>query len=219
MTVGSSSQPRKFTFDTVFDGGRVVTPAEPVATFSAEDLEAARAEGFAEGRRSAQALADLEAAAALAEASRAIRAGLTALGDVARAHKADSARLALAVGRSIAGAALDAFPEGPLVAAMQALAREVEAQPRLTVRTAPGQAERLGEPLHQAAEAAGFTGQVVVKADPALAPAAFTFDWGEGRATFDPQAAAARVAAVLDEALAAEDVHAEPLTLALEADA
>ena len=41
--------------------------------------------------------------------------------------------------------------------------------------------------------------------------AAFTLDWGEGRAAFDPEAAAARVAAALDEALAAEGLHAEPL--------
>ena len=46
--------------------------------------------------------------------------------------------------------------------------------------------------------------------------AAFLFDWGEGRAAFDPAAAAGRVAAALEAALAAEGLHAEvhlpPLT-------
>jgi flagellar assembly protein FliH len=50
----------------------------------------------------------------------------------------------------------------------------------------------------------------VVKTDPALPRAAFTFDWGDGRAAFDPQAAAARVAAALETALAAEGLHADP---------
>jgi flagellar assembly protein FliH len=51
----------------------------------------------------------------------------------------------------------------------------------------------------------------MVKTDSNLQPAAFSFDWGEGRAAFDPDAAAERVAVVLEEALAAEGLHAEPL--------
>ena len=62
-----------------------------------------------------------------------------------------------------------------------------------------------------AAQACGFAGAIVATADPGLPLAAFTLDWGEGRAAFDPEAAAARVAAALDEALAAEGLHAEPL--------
>jgi flagellar assembly protein FliH len=53
----------------------------------------------------------------------------------------------------------------------------------------------------------------VVKTDPNLAGAAFTFDWGEGRAAFDPQAAAQRIAVALEEALSAEGLHAEPLPI------
>ena len=58
---------------------------------------------------------------------------------------------------------------------------------------------------------------VVVKADPSLPPAAFSFDWGEGRAAFDPAAASARVEAALETALAAEGLHAEPIVLSAEA--
>ena len=64
-------------------------------------------------------------------------------------------------------------------------------------------------------------GQIVARADPDLPRAAFTLDWGDGRAAFDPEAAAARVAAALDAALAAEGLHGEALpltTLELESD-
>ena len=56
-----------------------------------------------------------------------------------------------------------------------------------------------------------------MKSDPNLTSAAFIFEWGEGRAAFDPEQAAARVAAALDATLAAEGLHAEPLKLTEEA--
>jgi len=210
------SPPRKFTFDTVFDGDRVITPPKPKTAFTAQEVEQARAQGFTEGQRTVMAKAEADAAAALAEAVRAIRDAMTALSALAHEHRAGSARLALATGRRIADAALDRFPEAPATAALDALAREVEAQPRLIVRTSPARLSRLEASLTQASEAAGFAGRLVVKTDPALAGAAFTFDWGEGRAAFDPAAAAERIAVALDEALAAEGLHAEPLPIPTE---
>jgi flagellar assembly protein FliH len=222
MTLTSSptpepkTPPRKFTFDTVFDGDRVITPPKPKTAFTAQEVEQARAQGFTEGQRTVMAKAEADAAAALAEAVRAIRDAMTALSALAHEHRAGSARLALAAGRRIADAALDHFPEAPATAALDALAREVEAQPRLIVRTSPARLSRLEAALTQASETAGFAGRLIVKTDPALAGAAFTFDWGEGRAAFDPAAAAERIAVALDEALAAEGLHAEPLPIPTE---
>ena len=68
-----------------------------------------------------------------------------------------------------------------------------------------------GAALDQTAQAVGFPGQIVVKADPALPRAAFVLDWGDGRASYDPVEAAARVASALETALAAEGLHGEPL--------
>ena len=163
--------PRKFTFDTVFDGERVITPPKPKRTFTLEELEAARADAYAQGQRSVVAQAEAQAAQA----------------------------------------------EQPVLAALEALSRELDAQPRLLVRASPANVERLTVALTAAAESAGFAGLVVVKADPGLPPAAFSFDWGEGRAAFDPAAASARVEAALETALAAEGLHAEPIVLNAEA--
>ena len=48
---------RKFGFDTVFDdrGGVAYTPPKVKKAFTAEEVEAARAEGYAQGERSAVA--------------------------------------------------------------------------------------------------------------------------------------------------------------------
>jgi len=52
----------------------------------------------------------------------------------------------------------------------------------------------------------------VVRGVPGRTGAAFTLDFGDGAAAFDPEQASARVAAALDAALAADGLHAEPLT-------
>ena len=204
------SPPRPFTFDVEFSGGRVITPVKPKTQVSIAELDAAKAEAYAEGQASAVARAEADAATALAAARRDIADALSALKALAHEHRVASAELALACGRAIAGAALDALPEACASAALTALAREIEAQPRLLVRASPEAADRTRAALERAAEAAGHAGAVTVKPEPGLSGAAFSFDWGDGRAAFDPAAASARVGEALAAALAAEGLHAEP---------
>lgn len=205
------SQARRFTFDTVFDGDRVIAPVRPKRTFSQEEVEAIRAEAFAAGERSATAAAERSSADAMAAATSLIRQAMGALAGVAHDHRAGSAELALTAARKIADAALEQFPHAPVQAALETLAREIDAVPRLLIRCAAAHPARLEADLARAAEAAGYPGQVVLKAEPGPTSAAFVFDWGDGRAAFDPAAAAARIAAALEAALAAEGLHAEPL--------
>lgn len=210
---------RKFAFDTVFeDNGRVLAPARPKKAFTPEEVEQVRRDAFAEGERSATALAQQAQAMALQQIAAAAQGALGGLAMVAHEHRAGSARLALAAARKIADAALARFPEAPVAAALDALAREVEAVPRLVARCAEGQVEGVRQALETAAHDAGYPGQIVVRADPALPTAAFVLDWGDGSAAFDPNAAADRVTQALEEALAAEGFHAESLNSPNEAD-
>lgn len=213
----SDLAPRPFGFDTVFDdAGAVAYQPPPRRTaYTGAEVEQIRAEAFAEGERSVMARAEADAQADIAAAA---RAALTALARVAHEHRQQCAGLALAAARAIAGAALDRFPDAPATAALEALAREVEAQPRLVIRVAPGLEARVQAALDHTAESIGFAGRITARADAALPPAAFVLDWGDGKAAFDPQAAAQRVTAALDAALAAEGLHAEPLIPASEAD-
>ncbi len=200
----------RFNFDTVFDArGGATTPARPKRTFTPEELEAAKAAAYAEGQSSAVARAEEAQAAALNLAAQAIRQALSSLSTVAHLHRTDAAGLAMAVGRSIAGAALERFPEAPAVEALSALSRELEAAPKVMVRFPSNDAGRLQTALETAAAQAGFAGRLVFSPEPGMQPAAFIFDWGDGRAAFDPDAAAARVADALTAALAVEGLHAD----------
>ena len=214
----------RFKFDTVFGDDGLAAPVapRPKRVYPAEEVELIRAAALAEGERSVTAAAEARVAAALEDIVHHCTGAFEALAKVAHNHRVNSAELALAAARKIADAALAQFPEAPVAAAMVELAREIEAAPKLKVRVAPDLIEKVQAALERAAQACGFAGAIVATADPSLPLAAFTLDWGEGRAAFDPEAAAARVAAALDEALAAEGLHAEPLLptqdLNLEAD-
>jgi flagellar assembly protein FliH len=206
------SQPRKFVLDTVFGDDNVVYSApRPKRSYTPEEVEAIRAEAYAEGERSAAVKAQEAQAEALRHIAQAVVGALGALAAVAHEHRAGAARLALAAARKIADAALDAFPQAPLDSALESLAREVEAVPRLIARVAPGRVEAVQAALSQTAVQVGYPGQILTRPDAALTGAAFVLDWGDGSAAFDPEQAAARVAHALETALAAEGLHAEPL--------
>lgn len=216
----SGAAPQKFSFDTVFDdaGDIAFAPVRAKRSYTPEEVEQIRQGAFAEGERSAVAVAQASAAAALSQIAGDAQAALAALTRVAHDHRVHSAELALAAARKIADSALDRFPQAPVAAAMVELAREIEAQPRLMVRVAPDLVEAVQAELEAAAQAIGYSGQIVARAEPGMPAAAFQLDWGEGRAAFDPQDAAARVAEALDAALAAEGLHGEPLLPPDEAD-
>ena len=214
-----SASLQRFDFGTVFesDGGVTAAPPRVKRTFTADEVEVIRQQAHRDGERSAVAVAEQQAAAALREIAQAIGAALPALASVAHEHKAGCAALSLVCAQKIADAALDAFPEAPAAAALQALVREVESAPRIVVRSGADNADRLREALERVSADAGLPGQITLKPEPGRARAAFEFDWGDGKASFDPEAAAARVHEALQAALAAEGLHGDPIqTPALE---
>ena len=203
----------KFNFDTVFDGGGRIaaqTP-RPKRSYTAEEVAQIRDAAKAEGERLAMASIEARQAAALEVVARTCRQALPRLAEVAHEHRVGSAELALACARAIAAAALERFPQAPAQAALAALAREIEAAPRLVVTCDAELAERLQASLEETAQAIGFAGALQVKPTAGVGPHAFTFDFGDGLAAFDPAAAAQRVTEALQAALAAEGLHAEPL--------
>jgi flagellar assembly protein FliH len=203
----TSAAPKKFMFDTVFQDGNIVAAPRPRRHFTAEDLEQARAEGFAEGERSSLAVAEAALAASLSDMAAILGQALGPLSARLYEHKAASADLALVCARRIAAEALDHFPHAPVAAALETLAGELAAEPQLIVRANPDQIERLTDLLTETIARLGLTCEVRVRPEPDLPRAAFALDWGEGKAKFDPVRAEAAVAEALSTALAAAERH------------
>ena len=213
MTVQPASTP--FVFDTEFDASGVVVQASAYRpakrAWTPAEVEALLAEARLEARNAALSEAESLQAVALSAIGEALTAAVPALARVARAHREQSAELALAAARVVAAAALDRFPAGPLQAALEALGQEIDSSPRLVIR-----AGRLDDANRTRIEGlcadAGFSGVVAFREDADLPPAAFQLEWADGRAAFDPDAAFVRMREALDSALAAESGHAESLT-------
>lgn len=206
---------RPFIFDTEFDAdGGVVRPsswAPAKRSYLPAEVDALVAQARLEARQ--QALAEVEniRALALTNIAQAVGHALPMLRNAAQAHREQSADLALAAARAIGGAALERFPQAPLRAALEVLAQEIDASPRLVVR-ASGLDEAARAAIEQACADSGFTGVVAFRDEPAMALAAFQLEWADGRADHDPQGSADRVAEALTAALAAEAGHAESLS-------
>jgi len=207
---------RPFAFDTEFDGfGSIVTPSAfrpSKRAYMPAEVEALVAQARFEAREAALAEADSLQAMAVVEVGRAMAAAIPTLAQVAQQHREHSAGLALAAARVIAASALDRYPEGPLRAALESLGQEIDASPRLVIR-----AGALDDTARARIEAvctdAGFSGLVSFREEPGLPTAAFQLEWADGRAEFDPAAAAARVNDVLNAALASEGGHAENVSV------
>ncbi|GAA0648209.1 flagellar assembly protein FlbE [Brevundimonas lenta] len=212
MSVQPLSTP--FAFDTEFDAAGTVVQASafrPIKrTYMPAEVEALVAQARLEAREAALAEIESMQAMALSTIAQALAHAAPALAQVAQAHREQSAELALSAARVVAAAALDRFPGGPLQAALEALGQEIDASPRLVIRTGQVNEETRAR-LEQLCADAGFSGVVAFRDEPGLAAAAFRLEWADGRAAFDPDDAFARMGVALKSALAAEAGHAETL--------
>lgn len=205
-----------FSFDTEFDGSGAVVRASSFAptkrSYLPAEVDAMVAQARLQARQEALAEAESLQAMALSTIAQTLAGSAPAMSGIAEAHRAQSAELALAAARVIAGAALDRFPTGPLKAALEALGAEIDATPRLVVRAA-GLDEAVQEKLRAVCIDAGFSGLVSFRDEPGMALAAFQLEWADGRADFDPAETAGRLAETLAAALASEAGHAEAITV------
>jgi len=205
-----------FAFDTEFDAAGVVVSTaaafRPIKrAYGPAEVDALVAQARLDARNQALAEVDSIQAMALSAIGQALATAAPALAQVAQAHRQQSAELAMTAARVVAASALDRFPEAPLQAALEALGQEIDASPRLVIRTGD-LTEATHARIQQLCADAGFSGIVAFRTDPTMAPAAFQLEWTDGRAAFDPEEAFARMREALNSALAAEAGHAEILT-------
>lgn len=215
MTDPAPLNVRPFAFDTEFDGsGEVLRASEFRPTkrsYMPSEVEALVAQARFEAREAALAETSSIEAMALSAIGQAVSQAVPALAQVAQTHREQSAELALAAARVIAAAAMEKLPFGPLQSALETLAQEIDASPRLVVRAA-GLNAAAQDKIQAIALDAGFSGVVAFREDRGLPLAAFQLEWADGRADFDPAAAAKRIGVALNNVLASEAGHAESLT-------
>jgi len=185
MSTAKSTAP-KFTFDTEFAGAEDrPTPAARARqkqTLTVEALEGLKASAHAEGEKSAQARATEGLDRTIAALTISLRAALDTSRSEIEVLRDEAARLALAMAKKIAPAALAALPTGDVEAAVRQAMHQAIGEPRITLRAAPAVVEVLEPRLAGIAQEEGYEGRVQIAADPAMTGADCRIEWRGGGA-------------------------------------
>jgi len=185
MTTAKNSAP-KFTFDTEFTGSEdrraPAAQARQKQTLTIEELENLKTLARSEGENHAQ----IRAAEALERTVAALTISVRAALDVSHAEieqvRDDAARLAMAMAKKIAPAALAALPAGDVEAALRQAMHQAIAEPRITLRAAPAVTAVLEPRLNDIAHEEGYEGRVLIAADPAMTGGDCRIEWRGGGA-------------------------------------
>lgn len=204
----STSAVRKFAFETVFDvDGAIVRDGSGFKSqFSKDELEAARAEAFEEGRRTSER----EAAQVLALLSQSMRALLDRYGLEQQMLREEAVAVALTAARKAADVALDAYGQDRIVVALEAAMDALRGTPRIVVRLAPSMIAGMQSRLEEAARVGGFDGAIAVRADPAVQVGDVTLEWPEGTIAHDRAAAFTRIEEAVERTLTTDDLEHIP---------
>ena len=191
----------KFAFDTEFDeNGEILREGESYKRFyTAEDVEAARMWGVEEGKMGEEG----RAADALQAVASQMQLILARLAGESEQLREESARLAIAAARKIAGKAIDEWPHETIVETATEALRDLRSEPRFSVRCAPDIVEIVAEHLEKAARDCGFDGAVIVRGDDALQSADCRLEWGAGAIERSTEEIEARLADIVQRWLSA----------------
>lgn len=204
---------QKFLFDQSFDEpGQTWSERrrqKQEETFTRADVEAARLEGFDEGRATghAEAGGDIEAAAATALGliSSALQDCRDDLDGMARRQSREAAQIALAIGRRLARRLMARFPDSEIEGLVMECLAELREEPRIVVRTCEEVAQRIRDRIDHMAAGAGFGGRVVLMPDDHMGAQDCRVEWADGGAARDIKAVEAAISAAVDRFLEAAD--------------
>lgn len=190
-TASQAPKPAKFNFDTVFGTkGAPTTSSQTRArsAYSAEEVEQIRREAFAAGKQAASAETTHAQAVALSAIAQGTHALIQQFDAQLQSLRVQSADLALAVGRKLAGAALAVAPNDEVLGFISECMHKLHQEPRLVIRVAPATADFIKGQVDALSEQHGFAGRVIVMADPAMAGAACRIEWADGGVEQDLEA-------------------------------
>jgi flagellar assembly protein FliH len=203
MSPSSKSGARKFTFDTEFHGREDRRSDEARArqkqTLTLEELERIQAEARAAGADNAGTRATEALDRSIAALTISIRAALDTSHAEIETVRDEAARLALAMAKKIAPAALAALPAGDVENALRQAMHQAIGEPRITLRAAPLVVAALEPRLTDIAHEEGYEGRLLVAADPAMTGADCRIEWRGGGAERSEQ--------TIEEALSALIAH------------
>ncbi len=204
-----TSKARPFAFDREFAAdGTVLRDGEKIRRVLTEDEAQAMAASAAEQAKNTE---EAEAARASADALRQVAGKLQALlaqlNAESEALREDAARLAVAAATAIAGKALEQYGADTIESCVKEALTDLRAEPRIAIRVAPHLADPIGERIYAWAEAEGFEGAVVVRADEDVHAGDCVLEWRSGTVERTASDIQTKIAEVVEHWLASPDTE------------
>ncbi|MBN8920808.1 MAG: flagellar assembly protein FliH [Rhizobiales bacterium] len=192
--------PAKFMFDDDFSpaGARIVRP-------TAAQMQAEATAAEARGHRDGLAAGRAESMRVLADAMTAAAAGIqrlvSGLRDVERRIEVEAVEVAVAVGRKLASELVAREPRAEIEALAAECFRHLIGVPHVAVRLAPDMLDAMRGRLEEMAAAEGFSGRLVILAEPNLQAGDCRIEWTDGGAVRERAAIEQAIATAVESYL------------------
>ena len=173
----------KFMFDTVFEPGADGTASIP-RTLSEDELDAIRAEGYAQGYNAGQgdalAKAEQDCAAKLDAIGNGISAALGQLAGERQKLAAEAGELAMMISRRLVPFLMKQQPVAEIEGLLSDALTHLSDTPHLVIRINENWLEQVSPRLEQIAKDRGFAGRLIVLAEPEVAVGDCRIEWADG---------------------------------------
>ena len=177
-------QTAKFTFDTEFTASRDVASeaarGRQRKTYMQSEIEAMFAEAKAEGFKDGEVRALEAVASGVRETAQAVSRAMAKANAEIEIVREDAARIALAVARKLAHAAIEALPAADVEATLREAMHQAVGEPRIVLRASEKVVDALKDGIDAMAHHEGYEGRVMLFADPAQSGADCRIEWRGG---------------------------------------
>ena len=190
-----AAAPAKFTFD--LDLGRPrdarSIPESAMASLLEDARAAGRAEGFAEGERSAVATSARQLASAASSLADRVSAFAASVEDAKKSTLAEATELSAGIARKLARALVEREPAAEIEALIAECLASLDGVPHLVIRCHPDLADAVREIATSRMATYGFTGRLVVMGDPDEGLGDGRIEWVDGGIVRDMSAISAQI--------------------------
>lgn len=177
----NTSKAVKFTFDTQFRRRASDQPNGPLPMeFTAQDLEAAKAEGFAAGKVAALGEIEARTEQLMQNIAQGAAALLQARKDLENETQSEAVLLAHTLARKLAPGLMARVPLAEIEAIVSQVFDERSSEPRLVVRVSDQNLDAVQDRIDRTAVQNGFEGDIILLGEAQLGESDCRVEWADG---------------------------------------
>jgi flagellar assembly protein FliH len=208
--------PAKFLFDVDFSAPdrsreRAATPAEIAARVAQAEAQAYRT-GFDAGQRESHAESERRVAASFQQIGNSIAAIAAQFAEIESRLQTEAVDVAIATARKLSGALVEAEPLAEITELVSDCFKHLVSTPHLVIRINDGLYEQACDTFERMAKQSGFSGRLIVLAEPEIAGGDCKIEWADGGVVREAAAIDAKISELVERYIASRHRNATRTT-------